>query len=332
MAIATAWKAVTRKGLVGSSPTSSALNINQDMMNFFENVSIEQFRIEKIIKKYGYAPEHNFWWYQSQADKNEKNVFVEFDDGTGLFTIEGKDKKRVTIFSSPIAPPLRRVLIIIEYLQYIFQSSEIKKVKFELETPLFKELIEALPSFIKARAINYTLTWPIYDIKSFNPVLTGKHWKTLRKEKNKFYQNHRVNIVDARTYENKKALHLIIDQWREKRQGHDRSHFFPYHNFIDGNFIGSAEARVFVVDDKAVGINAGWLIPNSNRFYGALGIHDYSLTDLGDVLYLEDLVWLKMHGYIEADMGGGEDALTYFKSKFLPKSFYKTHIFSVVKR
>ncbi len=126
-------------------------------------------------------------------------------------------------------------------------------------------------------------------------------------------------------------MHTIIEEWRKKRGAHDRAYFFPYHNFIDGNFKGAAEARVFVVDGKAVGINAGWMIPNTRRFYGAVGIHNYSLPDLGDMLYLEDLMWLKKHNYKEADMGGGESALTNFKIKFQPKSFYKTHSFSVVK-
>lgn len=153
----------------------------------------------------------------------------------------------------------------------------------------------------------------------------------MRKTKNKFYKNHSVALLDAKEYEDKKSLHSIVDEWRKKRGGNDRAHLFPYHNFIDLNFKGATEARVFTVDGKACGINAGWMIPNSNIFYGALGIHNYSLPGLGDVLYLEDLDWLKNHGYEEANMGGGESELTNFKNKFRPKSFYKTHIFSVVK-
>jgi hypothetical protein len=301
-------------------------------MVFFENTLAEQRQIEETIKKYGYAPEHNFWWYQFQAEKNSKNVFAAFPDNTGLLTIEERDKKRSYVFSGPIAPPLRRVPILLEYLENIFQSPEIQKVTLELETALYKEFLDKLPSSLKARAINYALTWPIYDLKMFNPQLPGGRWKTLRKANNKFYQNHVVDVADAKTYNDKEVLHLIVNEWRKKRGGRDRSHFFPYNNLIDGNFMGAAEARVFIADGKAVGINAGWLVPNSSRFYGALGIHNYSLSDLGDVLYLEDLAWLKARGYLEADMGGGEDALTDFKNKFQPKSFYKTHIFSVVKR
>lgn len=301
-------------------------------MIFLKNILEEESIIENSIKKYGYAPEHNFWWYYFQSNKESENVFVSFSDGSGLFTIEERGKKKSTVFASPVAPPLRRVPIIVEYLEHIFQSSEIEKVTLELEVPLYKELLGTLPNDIKNRAINYTLTWPVYDLKMFDSSLPGGHWKTLRKARNKFYQNHLVSVADAKTYKDKDLLFQIINEWRKKRGGHDRTHFLPYHRFIDGNFMGATEARVFIVDNKAVGINAGWLIPNSSIFYGALGIHDYSLPGLGDILYLEDLMWLKSQGYAGADMGGGENALTNFKNKFYPKSLYKTHVFSVVKR
>ncbi len=301
-------------------------------MIFLKNILKKQSVIENSIKKYGYAPEHNFWWYHFQSNKDFKNVFVSFSDGSGLFTIEEREKKKSVVFSSPIAPPSRRVPIIIEYLEHILKSRRIQKVTLELETSLRKELLGKLPSSLKAGAISCTLSWPVYDLKKFDKTLPGKHWKTLRRARNKFYQSHNVRIVDAKTYKDKKEIALIFDQWQKNRGGRDRTHRFPYDNFLKGDFKGSTEARIFIVDDKAVGINAGWLIPNSKRFYGALGIHDYSLPDLGDMLYLEDLIYLKEKGYIEADMGGGENALTNFKKKFQPESFYKTHYFSIVKR
>ena len=297
----------------------------------YEDTIAEQPRIEKAIEKYGYAPEHNFWWYQCQAEKKSKNVYAESKGGTGLLTIEEKDKNKCYVFSSPMAPPNQRVEIIVEYLNLVFRSKKIQKVIFELEETLHKELLKALPKNIKAHKINYTLTWPVYELKDFDASLSGNRWKSLRKTKNKFYQNHNVAVLPAKEYENKKALHSIIDGWRKARSANDRAHFLPFHNLINQNFKATTEARIFIVDGKACGMNAGWLIPNSNRFYGAMGIHDYSLPGLGDVLYLEDLAWLKARGYKEADMGGGEKALTEFKAKFHPKSYYKTHIFSVVK-
>ena len=301
-------------------------------MIFFEDTAAEQPRIEKAIKKYGYAPEHNFSWYQCQTEKKSKNVFVEFENGAGLLTVEEKEKKECEIFSSPIAPPQHMVALILKYLDHVLCSQKIKKVTLELENDLYKESLRALPKNIKARRINYTLTWPVYELEDFDPTLSGNRWKSLRKTKNKFYREHQISVLDAKEYKNKEALHAIIEQWRKTRGAHDRAYHVQYHTFIDRNFEGATEARAFVVDGKPCGINAGWVIPNSKRFYGAVGIHDYSLPGLGDVLYLEDLSWLKAKGYKEANMGGGERALTEFKAKFHPKSYYKTHIFSVVKK
>jgi len=298
---------------------------------FFENALKEKQRIEKAIKKYGHAPEHNFWWYQAQTDQKSKNVFFECENDKGLLTIEQKSKKRSYVFSSPLSSPSYQKEIIIAYLDCVFQFREIQRVTLELENLLYKDFVKNMPREMKARKINYTLTWPVYDLKNFDISLSGNLWKSLRKTRKKFYQNHSVVVLNAKKYKDKKSLHSIIDEWRKKRGGHDRADFRSYHNFIKLNFKGATEARVFIVDGKACGINAGWLIPNSNRFYGALGIHNYSFSGLGDVLYLEDLIWLKKHGYKEVDMGGGEDNLTYFKSKFHPKSYYKTYVFSVVK-
>lgn len=301
-------------------------------MIFFTDTSSEQTRIEKALKKYGYAPEHNFWWYQCQAKKDSKTVFAQAQDGSGLLTIEERSKKKCTIFSSPVAPAKRRVAIILEYLDSIFQSDDIRKINFELEDELYKNLKKALPKSLKSGRINCTLTWPIYKLEMFDPSLSGHSWKTLRKTKNRFYNKFSVSISDAKTYKNTEELHSLMERWRKKRTGHDRTLHSPYHNFIDKNFMGADEARVLIVDGKACGINAGWIIKNSAQFYGALGIHDYSLPGLGDVLYLEDLTYLKTHGYKEANMGGGEKTLTEFKNKFHPQSSYKTHYFSVIKR
>lgn len=91
--------------------------------------------------------------------------------------------------------------------------------------------------------------------------------------------------------------------------------------------------RVLIVDGRVVGLNAGWKIPNSARFYGAIGLHDYSLPDLGAILYLEDLIWMKEQGYKEADTGGSDTTLLKFKSQFgRAASQYKTHIFSITKK
>ena len=73
-------------------------------MIFYEDTWAVKSRIEKAIKKYGYAPEHNFWWYQAEIEKKSKNVFVEFKDGTGLLTIVEKEKKKSLYFFKSDSP------------------------------------------------------------------------------------------------------------------------------------------------------------------------------------------------------------------------------------
>jgi len=300
-------------------------------MIFWEDTTKERQRIENAIKKYGYAPEHNFEWYQCQLENGDKNVFLEFENGAGLLTTETPAKKECVVFSSPVAPPEKRVEILIEYLKEVFESGRITEAELELEDDLYRKFLKELPKNIKARHPKYTLTWPIYNLALFDENLSGRKWNSLRKTRNKFYKEHKVEILDAKNYQNKQDLHVVIDGWKKNRLATDKAYSQEYHNLIDSNFLPCQEARLFSVDGKICGINAGWIVPNSNRYYGAVGIHNYAFSGLGDALYLEDLIYLKKQGYTEADMGGGEDELTAFKAKSHPQSYYKTHIFIVIK-
>lgn len=300
------------------------------MMQFFEDTVAARPLIEETIRRFGYAPEHHFDWYQFSAEKTDKNIFVADDCGGGLLTMVGK--KLALVFSSPIAPPDRRAKILLEYLETIFETPSIEKVELELETPLRKEFLKILPERFVPRKIHYSLTWPIMNLKTFDPILPGGHYKSLRKERNRFYREHVVAVEDAKKFQDKDVLREMIMIWKQRRTAGDRAYYEEYLNIIDGNFAGTDAARVFVVDGKPVGMNAGWMIPNSDRFYGAIGLHDYSWPELGDMLYLEDLEYLKSHGYGEADMAGSWHGLLDFKKKFLPESYYKTHVFCVAKK
>lgn len=299
-------------------------------MRFFDDTIAERARIQKTIDLFGYAPEHNIDWYEFSREKTDKNVFAEDEYGGGLLTMVGP--KQSLVFSSPIAPEERRLDLILEYLDASFQKPGIEKVELELETPLRKELLNSLPETMAARRLQYSLTWPIMNMAKFDPTLPGGHYKSLRKEKNKFYRERAVEVADAKTFGDKEAIKDIISRWRKNRPVHDQAYCEEYFNIIEGNFAGTATARVFIVDGQPVGINAGWMIPNRERFYGALGIHDYSSPSLGKVLYLEDLEYLKSHGYSVVDMGGSWQGGLAFKKEFLPESYYKTHVFCVAKK
>ncbi len=303
-------------------------------MEQFNDTLAEQSRIERAIQKYGYASEHNFWWYQYYQywyNPPQRNIFVETDHGA-LFTAYNERDNEYFVVFDPMAPEQFRVPLLMEYITWVFSNTSAKKIWFQLEKGARPAFLRALPPSCASRRIYYTMESPIYDLRKFDPALPGGHYKTLRKEMHKFYREHTVTVADAKTYEDRESLHAIVNHWKKKRPNHERGMMGVYHQMIDGNFEGTKEARVFLVDGVPAGINAGWMIPNSDRFYGAVGVHDYSVDDLGAMLYLEDLVWLKAHGYREADMGGGERSLTAFKSKFQPQSFYETVVFSVAKK
>jgi len=302
-------------------------------LRFFEDTVADQSQVEALIKKFGWTAEHNYYWYQYYQhyyEPAQKNIFVEGDHGALFTAYDTVDKNYFVVFD-PAAAQEQRAPLLVEYIDWIFSNTSAEKVWFQLELPTRKELIRALPEKYRCCRIYYTLTWPIYDLQKFDPTLPGGHFKALRKEMHKFYREHQVTLQDARTFEDRASLHAIVDNWKKTRTHHDMAMTGVYHDLIDAGFKGMDEARVFIVDGQPAGFNAGWKIPNSDRFYGGVGIHNYSVDNLGTMLYLEDLVWLKERGYPEADMGGTEKSALPFKKKFGPVAFYKSSIFSVVK-
>lgn len=301
-----------------------------DPLVFFDNPVVYRRHLLKAVRMYGHAPEHNTFWYQYETHPDQKPVFVRWPDGLGLMTYKEEDAWYV--FSEPLTTPEKKVPILIPFLTYALQEEHIKKVVVELTAKTRKSLRQALPETLRDVSINYTLTWPIFDIANFNPALPGRVFKRLRNTRNKFYRTHYINVRDARTVP-KTDLHSIAERWKKMRGGADGTYDHRYRNLIENNFAGTQTARAIFVDGKVVAINAGWPVANRpGHYYAAVGIHDYSVPDVGVITNLEDLEWIKNAGYQTADFGGGEKALTNFKKQFGPSSYYKTFVFSIVRR
>ena len=304
------------------------------MIKFYEDTVAEQARIEAAIKKYGWAAEHNFWWYQYYQywyAPTQRTIFAETDRGA-LFTVYIERNQEYFVVFDPLAAPAERVLLLMEYVTSIFSNTQAKKIWFQLDKAERPEFLRALPEAYRSNPVYYTLVSPIYDLRQFDPTLPGGHYKTLRKEMHKFYREHQVTVHDAKTFTDRDGLHALVDAWKAERPNTEQSMTGVYHHMIDANFQGTDEARIFIVDGKPVGLNAGWRVPNSDRYYGSVGIHNFSVDGLGAMLYLEDLVWLKAHGYSEVDMGGSEKSLLAFKNKFCPQLYEEMVVFSIVKK
>lgn len=297
-------------------------------MVLLEEQKITNRSLQKTIEHYGYAPEHNICWYEYSTEPNYSAHVATWPDNTALLTHRKDDEWY--IFSEPLAPQEKGADRVVEFISHAFSEFPIKKVWLELREPLRKCVLELLPDSFRANPTNYTLTWPIMNMEAFDPELPGKRWKSIRNARNKFYREHSVLVEDAPAVP-KEDLHGIVERWSQLRLARDRAYTHSFHAIIDSGFKGTTTARVLLVDGKPCGINAGWEIPNSDCYYGAIGLHDYSQKDLGLVWYLDDLVLYKRLGYKYVDMAGGEKALTAFKNQFGPEYSYKTFVFSVVK-
>lgn len=299
-------------------------------MEFYTDIEKARPLVEESIRKFGHVAEHNFEYYRNWSAGYGERVFAQFLDDEGLLTF--RDKGTWEIFAEPLAHAERKVPILFEFFVHAFAEPKIKKIKIELREDTRKNLLRALPPNMRARHITYTLTAPVFDLTSFNPTLPGGHYKDLRNARSAFYRDHAVEMVDAQTAD-KRTLHGIVDAWKKNRPPRDRAYPGLFHAYIDDNFSGTTSARAFNVDGRIVGVNAGWAIVNSpGAYYGAIGLHDYSLRDLGDIMYLEDLAFLKEKGYRYADFGGSWKKAISYKLKFGQANIYKSFIFSVVRK
>lgn len=289
-------------------------------------------KIREVLNTHGYASEHVLGWMTSVVNAGEEEFFFVWPDNSGIVVHGEKKEGELFVFSEPMLPPDLFSSRVIECLDYLFTTLPwLKKVWFELRYAQRHDLLRALPDRFHANPINYTLTWPVVNMDNFDPALPGGHWKSMRNARNKFYREHQVEIKDARGVP-KEELLAVVEKWKKMRRAHDHAYVYMYTRMIDKGFPDTESARAMIVDGVVRGINAGWRIPNSQDYYGAIGLHDYSIQDLGLILFLEDMVWIKEHGFTYVDMGGTEKGGTQYKNQFLPERWYKTFIFSVVKK
>ncbi len=303
-----------------------------ETMEIIEDIENNRDRIQYSIDKFGFAPDHNLDWFIFYTSNTQVPIVVSWEDELVLVH---KAIDTWWTFSEPLASVEHRGQRIVELANYALSQNGIKQVIIEAREDTKKQIIKLLPDNLKIRddqEQNYVLHWPVMNMEKFDPELPGSHFKSLRNAKNKFYNEHKVWMVDARQVP-KEQLHQLINRWEAvvKQRGIEMVIADHYHHLVDGNF-GSLQARAMVVDGIAIGLNAGWSIPNSNWYCTGVGVSDYSIKDLNEVLYLEDLEWIKRAGYPYADMEGVEEgAPLNFKNQFLPESWYKTFVFSIVK-
>ena len=179
--------------------------------------------------------------------------------------------------------------------------------------------------------MNYSLHWPVYNLDNLDGQLSGKQWKKLRNINNRFYNRYTVEIKNSRKID-KNILKSVLLSWTKKRFKRDRANFDYYLNIIKNNFEGIDMLRAISLNGEVCSFSGGWMVPNSENFYYAIGIFNYNHKNLGDFVNLNDLLYIKKCGYRYIDLGGSDKATIIFKKKFNPVKIYKTYFYSVSRK
>jgi len=300
-------------------------------MEIISDIKSNKELIERSILKHGNSAEHYYYCYLYNIEPWEKPYYIRWDDDMAILAKHDTHDDEWYIFVGVLAPEEERTKLLREFLDYVF-SKGAKKLWCEFKTPFRKQTITALKdSQYKVNKINYTLTWPVFDMNQWTgEKMEGKEWKDMRYYWNKLFKNHKVEFREY-SPDDKDALKAIVKQWKGERNGTDKTYDHYYLAAINNDFEGY-KTRVIIVDDKICGITAGYTLTNKSYYYSSIGITVKDFDRIGEIANMDDLITLKKQGHEIVDFGGGEKHLTTFKSKFKPTSYYKTHIFSIVKR
>ncbi len=299
-------------------------------MEIIKDIKENRKLIENLIKKHGYAAEHNYFHYLNSGSKHDKSIFFH-SNGNGIMSHLYKDKWWY-MFAEVLAPENQRLKLFFRFIEYALKDKNHKKVIVEVTDKFRKEIITNMNiKKYRACSINYILYWPVFEMERWDHKLKGKKLKKLRNIRNRFYRLYSINIMDSRKV-SKVKLKKIVDEWINKREADDEVDRDEYYNMIENNFKGFDSARTICVNKEPCTITAGWKIPNSKNYYSAIGIFDYSYSGIGELANLDDLIHLKKKKHEQVDFGGSDKVLLKFKKKFKPHSIYKTCIFSIVRK
>jgi hypothetical protein len=296
--------------------------------------------VERMISRHGCAAEHNYHCYIEKIHENgsecEPFVYLAEDgvkDCIGILSVYNPPKKEYRVFTELLAPKEKKAELLHQFLEYVF-SLDVKpeKVWVELETDTRKNVLKRLKhTQYKCNSINYTLIWPVFEMNKWTgDLMQGGEWKDMRYYWNKFFKEHKVEFVTADKV-SKEQLKELVYKWKKTRTTGDRAYIDYYIAAIDAGFNGYDVTRIMLVDGKIGAITAGF---NARKgyYYDSIGLYDTEIPRCNDVANMDDLVYLKKSGYEFVDFGGIEKKSLEFKKKFRPTNYYRTHIFSIVKK
>ncbi|MBN1792278.1 hypothetical protein JW826_01180 [Candidatus Woesearchaeota archaeon] len=306
------------------------------MMKEITDIDGNEEFIRGYIQRLGFMPEHKFEYFKCLTDEGTPTFLYDEDVGFGVmcfFSKEGKSRI-VTSLVEPLAPKEKMIEALERFIKFCVEEKGMDKViletRYEVKLGLAKRLKEEGKGYevLKER---YSMTWPVFIMKNFDENLSGGKWKKIRYFKNKFFKDHDAKVDDFKD-EDKEVLKELVMDWVKKRTASDHAAYKRYINMIESSFKGFDMVKVIKVKDKPVSVFGGWKTVMPGMYYSCVGIYDYDYENIGEVSNVIDLSLIKQLGVEKTDLGGGEEALTNFKKKFFPDEFYRTDVYTVLRR
>ncbi len=297
-------------------------------MKIYEDLAKAKQKVTGAINKYGFSPDHNYYNYLYAQNAVKKAIFFDYGQSKGVVAFYNKKSNLWRVTNGVFANKKERLSILLNFLDWAFNEKKSRKVFAEFSEDFKSEIFNKFKNSYKLN-VSYFLEWPIYNLNEFDEKLGGKRWKKLRNIRNRFYNNYKVEVKNPKNI-NRNELKNVLLSWTKKRYPRDRIDARYYLNIIENKFEGFGVLRAISLNGEACSFSGGWMVPNSNIFYYAVGIFNYKYKDFGDFVNLDDLLYAKKLGHTYVDFGGCSDrASIMFKRKFNPIKIYKTYFFSI---
>lgn len=299
-------------------------------MKIYDDIAKAKQKVISAINKYGFSPDHNYYNYLYTQNTGKRCVFCDFGQGKGVIAFYNGRNNSWRVINGVLAPSQERFEIFLRFLDMAIKEKKSRKIFVEAPEDFKSEIFKKLKNSYKLN-VNYLLYWPVYDLDCLDEKLGGRRWKKLRNIKNRFYNRYKIGVKNPKKID-KNILKNVLLSWTKKRYRRDRANFGYYLSIIGNNFKGLDILRAISLNGEVCSFSGGWAVPNSENFYYAIGIFNYSYKDVGDFVNLDDLLYIKKIGYRYVDLGGSDKATIIFKRKFNPIKIYKTYTFSILRK
>src|SRR3989344_2247324 len=194
--------------------------------------------VREIIEAQGHGPEHNFHHYMNVGAMYESCVFPVFEGKYGLLGFV--DGKNYWCYTDPLAPEEKRLEIFCKFVEWAF-SDGAEKIRAEISEELWKQAKTALNGYRFVKP-SYIWSCPVFDLKKWDPDLSGSAWKKLRNLRNAFVRNHKIDVV-GKEQVSKDEIIGLINRWKKMRTANDRPFISHYLSAIENNFAGYDSIR-----------------------------------------------------------------------------------------